>query len=131
MSEAHPPQRISVSIEVLRQEIRLANAELELRLHESLASKQETTDIRAQVRENMGIIKDHDRWITKYGPQVDILVREHATLMQEVEGLQRNKAEDLAVKSYKRYLIGGSAGVFLIMLASFLLTLWSALNAPS
>lgn len=91
-----PAARISVSLETLRTEIRLANAELELRIIDRVASKQEAEALRV--------------WVNK--------------LQEQVDHLEEDKAGREAVSGTLRYLIGGGVLTTIFMLIQLALTFY-------
>ncbi len=91
-----PAQRVSTSLETLRTEIRLANAELELRIIDRVASKTVVEDLKKDV----------------------------ATLRDRLDGLDEDKAGREAVKNITRYFIGGGVLTTAIMVCQLALTFY-------
>jgi len=100
MAEDAPAQRISTSLETLRTEIRLANAELELRIIDKVASKDALHTVEGRV-----------------------LAVEAA-----LEALEKDKAGREAVQNITRYFIGGGVLTTLMLLAQLVLTFYLATN---
>lgn len=91
-----PAQRISTSLETLRTEIRLANAELELRIIDKVATKEAVNKVEQKI----------------------------ATLETQLEALEKDKAGREAVASMTRYFIGGGVLTTLIMICQLCLTFY-------
>jgi len=96
--DERPVQRVSTSLETLRTEIRLANAELELRIIDRVASKSVVEDLKRQVEKNT----------------------------ERLDALDEDKAGREAVKNITRYFIGGGVLTTLIMVCQLVLTFYLA-----
>ena len=94
--ENSPAQRVSTSLETLRTEIRLANAELELRIIDRVASKAVVEDLKGDVK----------------------------VLRERLDALDEDKAGREAVKAITRYFIGGGVLTTLIMVCQLALTFY-------
>lgn len=125
-TEGDPPQRVSVSLEALRTEIRLANAELEIRLTNALASKSSVESLSADVNRMEVRIENVEALQHAREPLVKKFELEFDGVKKDVELLKTGKASDEAVKSYKRYLLGGGAITAILLIAQFLLAVWVA-----
>jgi len=98
--EEKQPQRINVSLEALRTEIRLANAELEIRIIDRMASKEEVRTLRDRVNK----------------------------LADDVDTLAEDKAGREAVRNVTRYFIGGGVLTTLIMVAQLAISFYLVKN---
>ena len=121
-----PPQRVSVSLEALRTEIRLANAELEIRLTNALASKSSVEQLQIEQNRIQSRLELVEATQARREPLAARFDKEFDAIKDDVELLQKSKASDDAVKSYKRYLLGGGAITAIILIAQFLLAVWVA-----
>jgi len=100
-NQREPVQRVSTSLETLRTEIRLANAELELRIIDRVASKRAVDDLKTEV----------------------------STLRDRLDALDEDKAGREAVKAITRYFIGGGVLTTLIMICQLALTFYLTTRA--
>lgn len=91
-----PVQRVSTSLETLRTEIRLANAELELRIIDRVASKAAVEQLARQVEKNTA----------------------------RIDALDEDKAGRDAVRDMGRYFVGGGILTTIIMICQLALTFW-------
>lgn len=94
----NPAQRVNTSLETLRTEIRLANAELKIDILDRVASREAMQKVEADV--------------TK--------------LTDRVDALDEDKAGREAVKAITRYFIGGGVLTTLIMIAQLAMTFYLA-----
>src|SRR5271167_668520 len=111
-AEDSTPQ-IHISLEQLRTEIRLANAELELRLQSNLASKVEVDNLNRQLIDVRHVASTADKWISQNQTSIDNLIKNQAQTEKDIEELKTNKASEEAVSNYKRWLLGG--GIFITL----------------
>ena len=125
-TEGDPPQRVTVSLEALRTEIRLANAELEIRLTSALASKSSVESLVADHNRMEARLEAVEKLQNAREPLARKFENEHDKLVADVAALQTGKASEDAVKSYKRYLLGGGAITAILLIAQFLLAVWVA-----
>lgn len=97
----NPAQRVNTSRETIRTEIELANAKLELRIIDKVATREAMAKVEADV--------------TK--------------LTERVDALDEDKAGREAVKAITRYFIGGGVLTTLIMLCQLALTFYLTTHA--
>lgn len=102
--ESGVPQRISVSLDVLRTEIRLANAELELRLMDKLVQKGDLAVLAVRIEK----LEASEREYLTLLPLREALIREHSEMRGDIERLEADKIGQEAVAQFKNRIIGGS-----------------------
>lgn len=96
-----PAARINTSLETLRTEIALANAQLEIRITDKVASREAVQKLETNVQK----------------------------LTDRVDNLDEDKAGREAVKAITRYFIGGGVLTTLIMLCQLALTFYLTTHA--
>ena len=106
-SENESTRRISVSTEILRNEIDLALSKLELRLMDKFVQKTDISRI-----EN--VLADH--------------TKKFELIETEVEALRQDKAGRDAIDSYKRYFFGGGFIIISVMLLQLVVSSFLVLH---
>lgn len=105
------PRRISVSLETLREEIRVgvenALLKLQLDLVRTYATKDETTQLTADLR----------RVFDSHGAQI-------TALSSKVDALETDKAGRDAVQNFKKWLTGGALLATVFMAIQVAISLW-------
>lgn len=126
-ADRHQPAssgRVSFSVDTLRTEIRIAVAELELRLVEKLASKDTVDRLSSEVAGQGTRLAALEKSSAQREPLAVKFEQEWDAVKKDVEHLKTNKAEDDAVQSYKRYFIGGGVLAAFFMAAQLMLAIY-------